>query len=133
MQRHTLAGAEILRGSGSQLLRTAEKIALTHHERWDGQGYPDRLRGTEIPLGARVVAVADSFDAMTSDRPYRQGIPAQQALDILRAGRWEQWDGTVVDAFLRSIAERVAAPVESAPVPAEAATPDPGVAPLPIT
>jgi HD-GYP domain-containing protein (c-di-GMP phosphodiesterase class II) len=88
-------------------------VVRHHHERWDGQGYPDRLRGTEIPLGARVVAVADSFDAMTSDRPYRKGMPAQQALAILRAGCEQQWDGAIVDAFLRSIAQRVAAPAES--------------------
>jgi putative nucleotidyltransferase with HDIG domain len=131
METHAARGAELLQRYANFTRGVA--VVRHHHERWDGQGYPDRLRGTEIPLGARVVAVADSFDAMTSDRPYRQGIPAQQALDILRAGRWEQWDGTVVDAFLRSIAERVAAPVESAPLPAEAANPDPGVAPLPIT
>ena len=132
METHAARGAELLQRYANFTRGVA--VVRHHHERWDGQGYPDRLRGTEIPLGARVVAVADSFDAMTSDRPYRQGISAQAALDILRAGRWQQWDGTVVDAFLRSIAERVAAPVESppAPVPVEAAPPDPGVAPIPI-
>jgi putative nucleotidyltransferase with HDIG domain len=111
METHAARGAELLQ----RYANFARGVAVVrhHHERWDGQGYPDRLSGTEIPLGARVVAVADSFDAMTSDRPYRTGMPAQQALDILRAGRGRQWDGAVVDAFLRSIAGQVPAAVES--------------------
>jgi putative nucleotidyltransferase with HDIG domain len=113
MESHAARGAELLQRYASFARGVA--IVRHHHERWDGQGYPDRLRGPEIPLGARVVAVADSFDAMTSDRPYRAGMPVQRALDILRAGRWQQWDGTVVDAFLRSIADRVPEAVESRP------------------
>ena len=120
METHAARGAELLQRYANFTRGVA--VVRHHHERWDGQGYPDRLRGTEIPLGARVVAVADSFDAMTSDRPYRQGMPAQQALDILRAGRGRQWDTAVVDAFLRSIADRVPAPVES-PLPQVAANP----------
>jgi HD-GYP domain-containing protein (c-di-GMP phosphodiesterase class II) len=74
-----------------------------HHERWDGTGYPDRLSGTDIPFGARVIAVADSFDAMTSERPYRRALSIDQAAQILRGGAGRQWDPQIVDAFLASI------------------------------
>jgi len=85
-----------------------------HHENWDGTGYPDRLTGAEIPFGARVIAVADSFDAMTSDRPYRSGMPNAKAAAILHAGRDQQWDATIVDAFLRTIPAGSASPAPSA-------------------
>ncbi len=84
-------------------------IVHHHHESWDGTGYPDGRKGAAIPFGARVVAVADSFDAMTSDRPYRHGMPVQKAADILRAGRARQWDATIVDAFLRTGAATIPA------------------------
>jgi HD-GYP domain-containing protein (c-di-GMP phosphodiesterase class II) len=74
-----------------------------HHERWDGAGYPDGLKGTEIPFGARVIAVVDAFDAMTSDRPHRRALSIGRAADILRDGKGRQWDPGIVDAFLRSI------------------------------
>ena len=80
------------------------EIVLHHHECWDGTGYPHRLSGPEIPFGARVIAVADSFDAMTSDRPYRRAMRPDTAAAILREGRGSQWDPAVVDAFLRSAA-----------------------------
>lgn len=106
MQAHPEAGAELLKrypdfARGSDILRH-------HHERWDGRGYPHRLGGVDIPFGARVVAVADSFDAMTSDRPYRKGMPVERALGILREGRGIQWDARVVDAFVRSVAAETA-------------------------
>jgi HD-GYP domain-containing protein (c-di-GMP phosphodiesterase class II) len=78
-------------------------IVRHHHERWDGAGYPAGLKGLDIPFGARVIAVADSFDAMTSDRPYRTGMLASQAAQILRDGRGQQWEPAIVDAFLRSL------------------------------
>jgi HD-GYP domain-containing protein (c-di-GMP phosphodiesterase class II) len=81
-----------------------------HHERWDGEGYPHRLRESAVPFGARVIAVADAFDAMTSNRPYRDAISPQRAAHILREGRGLQWDGTIVDAFLRSVADRIDQP-----------------------
>jgi len=101
MERHPVAGAELL----TRYRDFARGVALVrhHHESWDGSGYPDRLTGAEIPFGARVIAVADSYDAMTSDRPYRQGMPVAKAAAILRAGRGQQWDGAIVDAFLRTI------------------------------
>jgi HD-GYP domain-containing protein (c-di-GMP phosphodiesterase class II) len=74
-----------------------------HHERWDGRGYPAGLKRSEIPFGARLIAVVDSFDAMTSERPYRRALPAERAAEILRDGRGRQWDPDIVDAFLRSI------------------------------
>ncbi|NJM42273.1 MAG: HD domain-containing protein [Anaerolineae bacterium] len=79
MREHTVVGAKMLSQGSSKLLRMAETIALSHHERWDGKGYPDGLAGDKIPLLARIVAVADAFDAMTSDRPYRPAMPADRA------------------------------------------------------
>ena len=75
---------------------------LSHHECWDGSGYPDGLQGEEIPLLARVVAVADAFDAMTSDRPYRAGISAEKALQEIIARSGIQFDPRCVEAFLRA-------------------------------
>jgi hypothetical protein len=82
-------------------------IVRHHHEQWDGGGYPDGRKGQEIPFGARVIAVADSFDAMTSDRPYRAGMPVQRAAAILLDGSGTQWEPVIVEAFLRGIEERL--------------------------
>jgi len=102
MEEHPVTGAELL----TRYRDFARGVALVrhHHESWDGAGYPDRLKGAEIPFGARVIAVADSYDAMTSDRPYRRGMPIPKAAGILRAGRGQQWDAAIVDALLRAIA-----------------------------
>jgi putative nucleotidyltransferase with HDIG domain len=105
MESHPDRGAEFL-SKYPQFDRGVE-IVRHHHERWDGAGYPHRLRETTIPFGARVIAVADSFDAMTSDRPYRRGIPPARACAVLREGRGSQWDGLIVDAFIQSIAQRL--------------------------
>lgn len=96
-----------MRESGHPGFRRGVDIVRHHHESWDGSGYPHRLKATEIPFGARVIAVADSFDAMTSDRPYRSGMSVSKAVSILREGRGIQWDAHVVDAFVRSIADRL--------------------------
>ncbi len=77
-------------------------VVLHHHEQWDGKGYPQGLAGEEIPLLARIVAVADAFDAMGSDRPYRKGCPTRRSTAILRAAPGTQWDAAVVDAFFRA-------------------------------
>ncbi len=74
-------------------------VVLHHHEAWDGSGYPGRLQGEETPWLARIVAVADAFDAMSSDRPYRTGMPAGKLNDIFREGAGQQWDPRVVEAF----------------------------------
>jgi putative two-component system response regulator len=100
MQRHTLAGAEILRGSGSELLRTAEQVAISHHERWDGGGYPHGVRGEKIPLAGRVVAVADVFDALTHERPYKAAWSIDRAVSTIAEDRALRFDPQVVDAFM---------------------------------
>ncbi len=77
-------------------------VVLHHHESWNGGGYPNRLASDQIPLSARIVAVADAFDAMSSDRPYRKGMPDEKVDDILRSGAGQQWDPDVIDAFFRA-------------------------------
>lgn len=101
MRRHTLEGSQILAGSRFPLLKMAEQIALCHHERWDGEGYPSGLRGEEIPLTARIAAVADVFDALTHARPYKPAWSAEDALSEIANNRGTHFDPAVVDAFLR--------------------------------
>ena len=96
---HVTVGAMILSGSASPLLHVAEQIALTHHEWWDGSGYLAGLRGEEIPLPGRIVAVADVFDALTTNRPYKFAMPLNEALGEIRRLRGTQFDPDVVDAF----------------------------------
>lgn len=99
VKEHPKAGSEILRPLVS--LRKAIPIVLHHHERLDGSGYPDGLKGSEIPLGARILAVTDSFDAMTSNRPYREAKSVPDAFRELRAGSGRLYDAEVVEAFGR--------------------------------
>ena len=122
MKTHPQRGAELL-ARYPDFARGVE-IVRHHHERWDGKGYPAGLAGFEIPFGARVIAVADSFDAMTSDRPYRRGMPPETAAQILRDGRGQQWDAQLVDAFLESIADELAPAAASPPVLLPAETPE---------
>jgi HD-GYP domain-containing protein (c-di-GMP phosphodiesterase class II) len=105
MERHAQAGHDLLRDSHSELLQLGAVIALHHHERWDGAGYPNRLRAEEIPLAARIVAVADVFDALTTDRVYRPAMPFEDAVAIVRNGRGSHFDPLVVDAFLAALDE----------------------------
>lgn len=98
MQSHSEKGSLLL-SSYPDFTRGAE-IVLRHHERWDGKGYPNGLKEHAIPIGSRIIAVADSFDAMTTDRPYRPKMTVEQALDVLRSGRGGQWDPDVVDQFI---------------------------------
>jgi CHASE2 domain-containing sensor protein len=100
MRRHAEAGAHILSGSSAPIMRMAEEIALTHHERWDGGGYPAGLAGEQIPLVGRICAVCDVFDALLSPRPYKDPWPLQDALDELRRERGKHFDPAVVDAFM---------------------------------
>ncbi|MCW3010728.1 MAG: hypothetical protein JWO90_1132 [Solirubrobacterales bacterium] len=97
MERHALIGWEILRGV--DWLGEAKLVVRHHHERWDGEGYPDRLAGEGIPLPARIFAVADTFDALTTDRPYRPGKDVTVAREIIGAGAGSQFDPAVVTAF----------------------------------
>lgn len=106
IRAHPRIGALILGGGTSPLVQMAERIALSHHERWDGNGYPQGLSGAAIPIEARIVAVADAFDAMTSNRPYRLALTVNEALREVRAGAGTQFDPVVVDAFLRAAAPR---------------------------
>ncbi len=103
MERHTTVGHEILSGSDSELLRMAATIALTHHERWDGSGYPRGLSGEEIPLEGRIVAVADVFDALLSDRCYRPGLPLERVVAIIREGSGAHFDPRVAGVLLANI------------------------------
>ncbi|MEF3698441.1 response regulator [Desulfolutivibrio sp.] len=98
IQEHAVIGAEILRPIAS--LAAVVPLIMYHHERWDGDGYPTCLRGEDIPLGARIIAVADAFDAMTSDRPYRKGMASQKALDIIAREMGKQFCPTCARAFL---------------------------------
>jgi putative two-component system response regulator len=98
VRTHPEIGAEIVRPL--RAFNGPEPAVLHHHEHFDGTGYPYGLRGDQIPLAARVVAVADSFDAMTTDRPYRRALPTSEAFERLRAGRGEQWDSAIVDIFV---------------------------------
>jgi hypothetical protein len=104
MRTHTWIGYNML--SGLPLLAQAADIVLAHHERWDGGGYPRRLKGEEIPLGARVFAVADTLDAMTTDRPYRKALPFSAAKEEISRGSGKQFDPKIAEAFL-SFAEDV--------------------------
>jgi cyclic di-GMP phosphodiesterase len=99
IKTHTTIGAEILGGSGSPLLRLAEQIALSHHERWDGSGYPAGLQSDAIPLVGRIVAVADVFDALTHERPYKDAWPVQAAVNEILVQVGRQFDPDVVGAF----------------------------------
>jgi putative two-component system response regulator len=101
VQSHTVIGAEILSGSRFPLLQLAEQIALSHHERWDGLGYPHGLARDRIPLAGRIVAVADVFDALTHDRPYKRAWTVKDALAEIEANASTQFDPCVVEALLR--------------------------------
>jgi putative two-component system response regulator len=99
MQKHTLIGAKILKSSDAEFIRLGESIARCHHEKWDGSGYPSGLKGMDIPIAARIAAIADVFDALTSKRPYKKPFSVKKSLAIIRKGRGSHFDPEVVDAF----------------------------------
>jgi two-component system response regulator RpfG len=103
MQEHSETGAAMLRGSSLEVLQTGALIALTHHERWDGGGYPRGLARTEIPLEARIVAIADVYDALSSVRPYKPAWPQDRVVATLLAGRGSQFDPDLLDLFLTQV------------------------------
>lgn len=103
MQRHARDGWSILEGSESELLQLAATIALTHHERIDGAGYPNGLVGEEIPLPGRIAAIADVFDALSTDRIYRRALGLPEVWQTMRAGRGTQFDGDLLDLFFDSM------------------------------
>jgi response regulator RpfG family c-di-GMP phosphodiesterase len=110
MRRHPLIGERILLAAPA--LRPVATLVRSSHERWDGSGYPDGLQGDEIPLGARVVAICDAFDAMTTERSYREPIGASEAIVELRRCAGTQFDPMVVEAFCRVIARERSDPDE---------------------
>lgn len=105
MKEHTLIGYKILNGSDSPLLKLASEIAISHHEKYDGSGYPYGLSGEAIPLSGRIVAVVDVFDALTSRRPYKDPYPNEKAYEIIRRGSGTHFDPQIVQLFFDSLPE----------------------------
>lgn len=103
MKKHPVIGAEIIKGM--EIYDNCVDIVKYEHERWDGSGYPEGLKGEEIPLGARIVAAADVYDALTSDRPYRKALPKEEAIAELKRMRGVKLDPRVVDALLEVLEE----------------------------
>jgi putative two-component system response regulator len=105
MERHTVIGHDVLSGSEAEVIQLAASIALTHHERFDGTGYPAGVAGREIPVEGRIAAVADVFDALTSDRVYRKALSVERALGLIDQGRSSQFDPQVAATLLESVDE----------------------------
>lgn len=101
MKRHSLMGYDILNGSHSTMLQAAAQIALGHHEKYDGSGYPYGVKGEDIPIFARICAVADVFDALTSERPYKKAWEDEKAIALLKDGKGSHFDPACVDAFFK--------------------------------
>jgi len=99
MKQHTVIGATILKGSDAEFIKLGESIALCHHEKWDGSGYPNGLKGIEIPIAGRITAIADVFDALTSKRPYKEPFTVEASLVVIGEGRGTHFDPDVCDAF----------------------------------
>ena len=117
MARHTVAGGAML--EHFSMFHDVAAAVLAHHERWDGAGYPDGLAGVQIPIAARIIAVADAYDAMTTTRPYRVALPHDEAVRRLNASKGVQWDPRVVDVFLRT---QTRAPLRALALTADAET-----------
>lgn len=105
MQTHAMIGAELLTGDDSELLQMAHSIALTHHEKWDGSGYPNGLSGENIPLVGRITALADVFDALTSERPYKKAWSVEDSVNLIKESRGSHFDPQLVDLFLAGLPE----------------------------
>jgi two-component system response regulator RpfG len=100
MRTHPQIGYEILRDSPSRFIQLGASIALHHHERWDGGGYPDKMKDTEIPLVARIVAIADAYDAMSTDRPYKKALSLEECEGILRKTAGKMYDPDLIEVFV---------------------------------
>lgn len=105
MQQHVEFGGNILYGSETDLLKAAEQIALSHHEKWDGSGYPNGLSGENIPLFARICAIADVFDALTTKRPCKEAFTVGKAMEILKQGMGTHFTPSLLTIFLDSMDE----------------------------
>jgi putative two-component system response regulator len=103
MRLHTLIGSNILADSKSKVLQCAQQIALFHHEKWNGKGYPQAVAEKEIPLPARIVTLADTFDALVSARPYKKAFPVEKSCEIIRNERGSHFDPEVVDSFFENL------------------------------
>ncbi|MBF0493653.1 MAG: HD domain-containing protein [Candidatus Omnitrophica bacterium] len=103
MEKHTIFGADIFEGSKAELLIMAQDICITHHEKYDGSGYPYKKKGEEISLAGRIVAVADVFDALTNARPYKNSIDFDVAVDMLSEESGKHFDPKVIAAFMKNI------------------------------
>ena len=108
MKQHTIIGAKALANSDSELLKVAHTVALSHHERWDGNGYPCNLVGVNIPIEARIVGLVDVFDALISSRPYKKAFPVDKAISIIMEERGRHFDPKLVDIFMSSLDEILA-------------------------
>ncbi len=108
MQTHAQIGADILSGDDSELLRMAEEIALSHHEKWNGKGYPNGLAGENIPLTGRLCALSDVFDALTSVRPYKKAWTVEKAVDLIKEESGKHFDPRLVELFIKLLPEMVA-------------------------
>lgn len=105
MERHTVDGERMLRDASSPILRAGAVIALTHHERWDGSGYPNHNAGESIPMSGRVCALVDVYDALTTDRLYKESVDCEEAFDLIRRSSGTLFDPAVVQAFVNSRSE----------------------------
>ncbi len=114
MQTHSQIGADILTGDDSELMKMAHAIALTHHEKYNGKGYPNSLKGEAIPLVGRITAIADVFDALTSKRPYKEAWPIEKAVNLIKQESGEHFDPKLVEHFVNLISEFVAISTEYA-------------------
>jgi putative two-component system response regulator len=105
MRKHPEFGGEILGDNDSELFKMAKEIAINHHEKWDGSGYPKGLQGEEIPLTARIIAIADVFDALTTERPYKKAWPVEQAVNFIDENSGSHFDPELVAVFLKALPE----------------------------
>ena len=108
MKTHPLVGHTLLEGHGSDLMISAAEIALTHHEKWSGKGYPQGLKGDKIPFNGRLAGIADVFDALTAKRPYKDPYPVSKAVEIIKSEREKHFDPELTDLFLQNIDDFVA-------------------------
>jgi putative two-component system response regulator len=108
MKTHTLIGAEILANSRSRLIQLAHSVALSHHEKWDGSGYPNGLKGEDIPIEGRIVAIADIFDALTSERPYKKAWTVEEALEFIKLQSGKHLDPALAPLMEQTLPEILA-------------------------
>ncbi len=105
IKKHTTIGASILNDSASELIQTGEIIALSHHEKWNGKGYPKQLKGEDIPLSGRICALADVYDALSSKRPYKEAFPHEKVIEIIREEKGKHFDPDLTDLFCENLDE----------------------------